>query len=363
MKFLLVLFICMGAVMPQVSYAQIDGETDPRDAVWEMRETALDLYEIQAEKVPEKAILPDETITTKKGRVFTLHGAEIEPEHLDRFLEMPEEKQRNFQEIRLAVLARAAAILNTQSLTIGAAIATQRKLVGLFKKKSAEEISTEPTEKPKLRDLGAVSIEKILNNLNKKFWVESAKVGEAKEVSFYIKPTGHVVLALGKAKAGGAIGAALAIGYNKETDVVFLDVIASYEKVKSGLVGLVAFKLLAGFDFDASQEPAKLMRIQRGETSYPILVPFWEGTGKQHYSLGASLFTLSVPPVPFTDAFHYRNTDNKIRLLRLGINTMPLWELVYNSLKKINASEKLLTKYAEKARVGVFARTCSDIFK
>lgn len=361
MKFVLVLFICMGAVMPQFSYAQIDEKAENRTESWEIHEEALEKYDIKVEETLNKAIIPDEAITTKKGRVFTLHGADIDTESIIRFQEMPPEKQKNFQEIRLAVLSRAAAILNTQSLTIGFAIATAQKITGIFKKRTERAVEA-PQEKPSLRDLGAVSIEKILNNLNKKFWNESAKVGEAKEVSFYIKPTGHVVLSLSKAKAGGVLGAALAIGYNKETDVVFLDVIASYEKVKSGFVGLIAFKLLAGFDFDASTEPAKLFRLQRGETSYPMLVPFWEGTGKKHYSLGASLLTASIPPVPFTDAFHYRNSDNKIRLLRLGINTLPLWELVYNSLRRINASEALLDKYAQKARVGVYANTCSRLF-
>ncbi|MNK98364.1 hypothetical protein D3C87_1187230 [compost metagenome] len=172
---------------------------------------------------------------------------------------------------------------------------------------------------------------------------------------------GHVILALPKIKAGGAIGFAFGIGYVKETDVLFLDVLANVEKVKAGFATLVAAKVNIAIDFNSNDEKAKLFKAQKGEIVYPMLVPFWEGTGKGVYTVGVSL-TASFPPTPFTDAFQYRTNSSRVRLVRLGISTLPMWTLVYNAFKRIHASEKLLIRYEEKARLGIFANSCPRLF-
>lgn len=363
MKCLFTLFICIGAAWPMFSYAQIEGG-GPSDA-WEIRESQLESYEVRTELLPSDLELADEEIVTKKGNKFVLHGDAVDKSSLLRLRELPTEKQENFHQIRRTVISRFAAILNSQRLTIGAAIATKNKIVGIFKKKNAgdaeESPAQEPTPKQTLRELGAVSVETILNNINKKFWSEAANVGGAKEVTLYLNPMGHVILAIPKVKVGGALGASIGIGYVKETDVLFIDVLANVEKVKAGFATMLAAKVNVLIQFDAAEEKTVLLKPVNGERKYPMLVPFWEGTGRGKYSVGFSL-TASVPPTPFTDAFHYRTDSKSIRLLRLGITTLPMWTLVYNALQRIHAPEKLILRYQEKARLGVFANSCPRIF-
>lgn len=360
MKCLLTLILCMGAAWPTLSYAQY--EDSARYEQWEVRESELETYEIKTEGLPADVVLADEDIVTKKGQKFVLHGEAIDKESLQRLRKLPPEKQENFHHIRRTIISRFAAILNTQRLTVGAVIATKNKVVGIFKKKTAETSEfQEPQVKPTLRELGAVSIETILNNINKKFWSEAANVGGAKEVTLYLNPMGHVILALPKVKAGGALGFAFGIGYVKDTDVLFVDVLANVERVKAGFAALVAVKMNIAIDFNSNNKKAELFKVQKGEIVYPMLVPFWEGTGKGVYTVGFSL-TASLPPTPFTDAFHYRTNSTRIRLIRLGISTLPMWTLVYNSLKRIHASEKLLLRYEEKARLGIFANICERLF-
>jgi hypothetical protein len=361
MKCLLTLIICMGAAWPMSSYAQF--EDSHRYEQWEVRESELETYEIKTEGPSTDTLLADEEIVTKKGQKFVLHGEAIDKVSLQRLRDLSPEKQANFHQIRRTILTRFAAVLNSQRLTIGAAVVTVGKIVSLFKKKNITEAAEvqEPQQKPTLRELGAVSIETILNNMNKKFWSEAANVGGAKEVTLYINPMGHVILALPKIKAGGAIGFAFGIGYVKETDVLFLDVLANVEKVKSGFATLVAAKVNIALDFNSNETRTPLFKVQKGEIVYPMLVPFWEGTGKGVYTVGFS-FTASLPPTPFTDAFQYRTDSKRIRVLRLGINTLPMWTLVYNSLQRIRAPEKVVLRYQEKARLGIFANSCPRIF-
>jgi hypothetical protein len=368
MKCLFTLFICIGAAWPMYSYAQLDRGDQESAEAWDVRESALEVYEVKTETPADASTLADEEIVTKKGVKFTLRGNFIDKESQLRLSELPIEKQKNFHQIRLTLITRMAAILNSQRLTIGVAIATKDKIVALFKKKNladdklVENIEGQlPVVKPTLREQGQLSVEKILNNINHKFWSEAANVADAKEVTVYLNPTGHVVLTLPKMKAGAGVGALLGIGYNKETDVLFLDILATFEKIKSGFAAQVVVKALFGVEFNSNTEKAPLFKVQRGERHYPVMVPIWEGKGPGVYTAGVSL-ALSIPTAPFTDPFHYRTEFKKVRLLRLGINTLPLWTLVYNAFSRVHASEKILERFEKKARLGVYANSCPRLF-
>ena len=362
MKRLLTLFICIGAAWPMFSYAQTEG--GDKSESWEVRESDLETYEVKAENTQETVPLADEEILTKKGTKFTLYADQIEPASIERFHEMSEDKQKSFHQARLRILSRMAAILNSQRLTIGFGMATKNKLTGMFKKRETSlENSEQQAVPPKvaLREMALVPIEKILNNINNMFWREASKVGDAKEVTLYLNPAGQAVLLLPSVKVGGALGLMLGVGYNKDTDVLFLDVMATIEKAQSGFAALVAVKLLVGLEFDTRPEQTRLFKARRGEVYYPMFVPFWDGTGPNHYTAGVSLVA-SLPPPPFSNPFHFRTDFRKILIARLGISTAPLWNMVYQSLKRIPVSEKLLTHFEQKARIGVFANSCPRLF-
>lgn len=359
MKRLLTLFICLGASMPMLSHAQL-GMGDEKSDSWELRESPLEVYELKnPEPLAEAESLVDEEIVTKKGVKFTLHGNFIDPESRSRLNELTPEQQKNFHQIRLTIIQRMAAILNSQSLSIGAAIATKDKIVGLYQKirKTEGDIAVK-AEKLTLRQTGVVSVERILNNINHKFWSEAANVGDAKEVTLYITPVGQAVLAIPKVKLGGVMGMSLGIGYIKATDVLFVEVLGYVEKVKSGFIGSVAAKVLVGLSFDSNEKIAPAFKAQVGEVYHPAVVPLWEGGAKGIYTAGVAA-GISLPP---GDAFFYRSESKKFRFIRLGISTVPMWTMVYRAFQRMHAPEKLLIRFEEKARLGVFANSCSRLF-
>lgn len=353
MKLLIAIFIFIGAWVPGQSFAQDSGSREI--STWEEREINLSEFQVEKSEKSDAAVLEDELLTTKKGRVYTLRGSGIDSGAVSKMREMTSDQQKNFQDIRLNILQRMAGILDSQSLTIGVGIATKNKLMGLFKKK-------DPTAVPQsVRELGMLSIDKILNSLNAKFWSESAKIADSKEVTFFMNPAGQFSISMGKFGMGRAAGVTFAIGYNKTTDLLFLDILGNMDKIRSGFVVFGGLKVLTGFHFDSSETANTRFKTQTGETFFPIILPAWEATGKDFYSFGVST-AIGLPPPPITDLFTYKMDTKRTRLLRLGITTVPLWMLVYNSLKRINAPSELLLKFAKKANMDLSLIRCANIF-
>ncbi len=353
MKIFAAIIIMTWAFVPGLCFAQ--EPSNAPDPSWEVRETNLTEVSVEAIDGADLIHLDDETLTTKKGRSYTLRGVDVDSLSISKMRQLSPEQQKNFQEIRLNILKRMTAILDSQSLTIGAGIATKNKLMGLFKKKDPSRVQQT------VREVGMLSVEKILNSINAKFWTESVKIADAKEVTFFMTPLGQISLGLPKVAVGGSLGVTFAIGYNKVNDVMFLDILANMERLRSGFVVFAGFKVLTGLHFDSSVKSAARFKAQRGETFFPIVIPAWDGTGADYYSFGVST-AVGLPPPPITELFTYKMNTQRMRLLRLGITTVPLWTLVYNSLKGLNASKELLLKFAKKANMDLSILSCASTF-
>jgi hypothetical protein len=336
-----------------VSSAQEDnrGASDS----YELVERDVEEFEVKTQETPQNKI-PDEIYYTKKGRSYTISNSHIDAGTLSKFDSLSEDKRKNFHHIRNKILQRFATFLDGQSLAIGVGVMTKNKLVGLFKKKD----KTAPVVKRTVREHGILSVQKMLESLNQKLWLESRNVAFAKEVTFFVNPLGQIILGIPKKGAGGALGFTLAFGFQKETDTMFMDVLADFEKLKSGFVAFAGARLKVGLNFDSSENPGKIGQWMRTEVNNPILVPVWEGKGATNYALGGSL-AVALPPMP-VDIFHYRNTALKFRILRIPFSTKALWMMMTQALAKVSTRQGIIDLFEEKVRSGFLVYSCDRLF-
>jgi hypothetical protein len=152
----------------------------------------------------------------------------------------------------------------------------------------------------------------------------------------------------------------LAFGFQKETDTMFMDVLADFEKLKSGFVAFAGARLKVGLNFDSSENPGKIGQWMRTEVNNPILVPVWEGKGATNYALGGSL-AVALPPMP-VDIFHYRNTALKFRILRIPFSTKALWMMMTQALAKVSTRQGIIDLFEEKVRSGFLVYSCDRLF-
>ncbi|MNL21687.1 hypothetical protein D3C87_1429900 [compost metagenome] len=274
---------------------------------------------------------------------------------------MDPETQAKFHKIRLGLLSKFAAALDKNALMMGAAIVSKNKILGVFKKREKIEGS--------LREIGRTSAENMLNGLNAKLWNEARKVADAKEISLVVNPAAGAFVGFPKKlHVGGIVGFGLNIGYNVDSDVLFLTMNGTVEKLRSGFVVFAGARFTAGLQFDANPTPgirlgenpfkkSGFLHRERMEVYYPIYVPFWTASGENRYGLGIS-GSFSIPG----ELFYYLNDNLSVRLLRLDLPTEGFWRLIYGSLAKLGASDAVLSKFAKRAHVDFVAKTCSGLF-
>ncbi|MFS4460343.1 hypothetical protein [Bdellovibrio sp. HCB2-146] len=351
---ILVLSLCLGLLFsPKLFAEEIPLETD---LVWDVRE-----WEFLETVTKPSYELSDEHMIRKAGHSYTLRADLIPQEARALYYELDLEKREKFHKIRLGLLNKFAAVLDKNALMMGAAIVTKNKILGIFKKGQKAEGS--------LREIGRTSVENVLNGLNAKLWNEARKVADAKEVSLVVNPAAGVFIGVpNKLHIGGAIGFGLNIGYNVESDVLFLTINGTVEKIKSGFVIFGGAKLLTGLQFDSNPAPgfrfgkkmrqkSNLFLRERSEIYNPIYVPFWTASGEGRYGLGISA-SFSVPG----QVFYYKNDSLSLRLLRLDLPTEGFWRVVFDGLAKLGASDHILMQFAKRAHADFVPKSCGGLF-
>lgn len=351
---LLAFCLGIGLILSQQSFAQ---ESAPEsDLVWDIRE-----WQFLEEETKPNYDLADEQMIRKGGHSYTLRADLISQDSRVRYYEMDLETQAKFHKIRLGLLSKFATALDKNALMMGAAVVSKNKILGIFKKGKKVEGS--------LREIGRTSAESMLNGLNAKLWTEARKVADAKEISLVFNPAAGAFVGIPKKfHVGGIVGFGLNVGYNVDSDVLFLTMSGTVEKLRSGFVVFAGARFTAGLQFDTNPAPgfrlggnpfqkSGFLRRERSEVYYPIYVPFWTASGEDRYGLGIS-GSFSIPG----EFFYYKNDSLSVRLLRLDIPTNGFWKLIYGSLAKLGASDSVLVRFAKRAHVDFVAKTCGGLF-
>lgn len=310
------------------------------------------------ETVQPPTITPDELIPTEgfdeiqflPGVLIRVASSPFTELQQQEFEAMSPEKQKRFNEIRLALLQKVAQVLKSTRFGFGSIIVAHERVSQFVPSKrllrnakavalnplsylsGSLELEPRPDKTPKvfktMSEANQRAAVAILNGINNFLWERPRVIVEQNEIGFMVSIGLQAQVSAPQKSIGGSAFLNLKIGFNHKEQALIFELSRSLEKFKSGYV--INFGTQAkGYFYAAHRNPEDEKKVQQGINWYPPAPPVpFVGYGfdsSPKHIAGGYLFGAFAAPGDFAALLNYVNYSRAKNIITLRIKHPKHW--------------------------------------